>query len=85
MADTEGGFRLTFGEGRGLLSLASRDISAFGRVERLELEIPNLRFPFDVSGGVTRFKNHRLRLREMAVSFQADDLAGAEFAAGGDR
>ena len=76
MADTEGGFRLTFGEGRGLLSLASRDISAFGRVERLELEIPNLRFPFDVSGGVTRFKNHRLRLREMAVSFQADDLAG---------
>ena len=75
MADTEGAFRLTFVEGRGLLSLAGRDISAFGRVEKLELEIPNLRFPFDLSGGVTRFKNHRLRLREMAVSFEADDLA----------
>jgi len=50
MADTEGAFRLTFVEGRGLLSLAGRDIPAFGRVEKLELEIPNLRFPFDLSG-----------------------------------
>ena len=76
MADTDGAFRLTFVEGRGLLSLAGRDISAFGRVEKLELEIPDLRFPFDLSGGVTRFKNHRLRLREMEVSFEANDLAG---------
>ena len=76
MADTEGAFRLTFVEGRGLLSWAGRDLSAFGRVEKLELEIPDLRFPFDLSGGVTRFKNHRLKLREMAVSFAADDLAG---------
>ena len=76
MADTEGAFRLTFVEGRGLLSLAGRDLSAFGRVDKLELEIPDLRFPFDLSGGVTRFKNHRLKLREMAVSFAADDLAG---------
>ena len=76
MADPEGAFRLTFVEGRGLLSLAGRDISTFGRVEKLELEIPNLRFPFDLSGGVTRFRNHRLRLRELAVSFGSDDLAG---------
>ena len=76
MSDTEGAFRLTFVEGRGLLSLAARDIAAFGRVEKLELEIPNLRFPFDLSGGVNRFKNHRLRLREMAVSFEANALAG---------
>ena len=74
MADTEGAFRLTFVEGRGLLSLAGRHIPAFGRVEKLELEIPNLRFPFDLSGGVTRFKNHRLKLRELAVSFEAKDL-----------
>jgi len=76
MADTEGAFRLTFVEGRGLLSLAARDIPAFGRVEKLELEIPNLRFPFDLSGGVTRFKNYRLRLRELGVSFEAKDLTG---------
>ena len=76
MADAEGAFRLTFVEGRGLLSLAGRDLSAFGRVDKLELEIPDLRFPFDLSGGVNRFKNHRLKLREMVVSFAADDLAG---------
>jgi hypothetical protein len=75
MNDTEGAFRLTFLEGQGLLSLAARDVPTFGRVERLELEIPNLRFPFDLSGGVTRFKNLRLRLRDMAVSFSAEDLA----------
>lgn len=74
MNDTEGAFRLTFVEGQGLLSLAARDVPTFGRVERLELEIPNLRFPFDLSGGVTRFKNLRLRLRDMAVSFTAEDL-----------
>jgi len=76
MAEPEGAFRLTFVEGRGLLSLAGRELSTFGRVEKLELEIPNLRFPFDLSGGVTRFQNHRLKLREMAVWFRADDLTG---------
>ena len=76
MVDTEGAFRLTFVEGRGLLSLAGRNIPGFGRVEKLELEIPNLRFPFDLSGGVTRFKNHRLKLRELAASFEAKDLMG---------
>jgi tetratricopeptide (TPR) repeat protein len=74
MNDTEGAFRLTFVEGQGLLSLTARDVPSFGRVERLELEIPNLRFPFDLSGGVTRFKNLRLRLRDMSVSFAAEDL-----------
>ena len=82
MADTEGAFRLTFVEGRGLLSLAGRDIPGFGRVEKLELEIPNLRFPFDLSGGVTRFKNHRLRLRELAVSL-ATVLGFVSFVPGG--
>ncbi len=51
MNDTEGAFRLTFVEGQGLLSLTARDVPTFGRVERLDLEIPNLRFPFDLSGG----------------------------------
>jgi len=64
MAESEGVFRLTFVQGRGLLSLSGRDFEGLGRVAALELEIPNLRFPFDLSGGVARFKNRRLRLRE---------------------
>ncbi len=75
MAEPEGAFRLTFVEGRGLLTLAGRDIPELGRVERLELEIPNLRFPVDVSGGLARFKNRRLRLRQMVISLGAPDLA----------
>ena len=76
MAESEGAFRLTFVQGRGLLSLAGRDIEGLGRVDSLELEIPNLRFPFDLSGGVARFKNRRLRLRELALFVGSRELTG---------
>ena len=63
MSETEGAFRLTFVQGRGLLTMGGRDFPGVGRVDSLELEIPNLSFPFDLSGGITRFKNRRLRLK----------------------
>jgi hypothetical protein len=76
MVESEGAFRLTFVQGRGLLSLAGRDFEGLGRVDSLELEIPNLRFPFDLSGGVARFKNRRLRLRELALFVSSRELTG---------
>ncbi len=76
MVESEGAFRLTFVQGRGLLSLAGRDFEGLGRVDSLELEIPNLRFPFDLSGGVARFKNRRLRLRELALFVGSRELTG---------
>jgi len=76
MADSEGAFRLTFVQGHGLLSLGGRDFEGLGRVDTLELEIPNLRFPFDLSGGVARFKNRRLRLRELALFVGSPELTG---------
>ena len=76
MAESEGAFRLTFVQGRGLLSLAGRDFDGLGRVDSLELEIPNLRFPFDLSGGVARFKNRRLRLRELSLFVGSRELTG---------
>jgi tetratricopeptide (TPR) repeat protein len=76
MAETEGAFRLTFVQGKGLLSLTGRDFEDLGRVDRLELEIPNLHFPFDMSGGVARFKNRRLRLRELSLSVGAAEMTG---------
>ena len=76
MADSEGAFRLTFVQGRGLLSLGGRDFEGLGRVDTLELEIPNLHFPFDLSGGVARFKNRRLRLRELALFVGSRELTG---------
>ena len=76
MAEGEGAFRLTFVQGRGLLSLAGRDFEGLGRVDSLELEIPDLRFPFDLSGGVGRFKNRRLRLRELSLFVGAGEITG---------
>jgi tetratricopeptide (TPR) repeat protein len=76
MADSEGAFRLTFVQGHGLLSLGGRDFEGLGRVDSLELEIPNLRFPFDLSGGVARFKNRRLRLRELSLFVRAKEIVG---------
>ncbi|MBN2576742.1 MAG: hypothetical protein JXP73_19415 [Deltaproteobacteria bacterium] len=76
MTETEGAFRLTFVQGRGLLSLAGRDFAGLGHVDSLELEIPNLRFPFDLSGGIARFKNRRLKLCELALAVGSDDLSG---------
>jgi tetratricopeptide (TPR) repeat protein len=76
MAESEGAFRLTFVQGHGLLSLGGRDFEGLGRVDTLELDIPNLRFPFDLSGGVARFKNRRLRLRELALLVGGRELTG---------
>ena len=76
MVESEGAFRLTFAQGRGLLSLAGREFEGLGRVDSLELEIPNLHFPFDLSGGVARFKNRRLRLRELALFVGSRELTG---------
>jgi tetratricopeptide (TPR) repeat protein len=76
MAESEGAFRLTFVQGRGLLSLTDRDFEGLGHVDALELEIPNLRFPFDLSGGVARFKNRRLNLRELSLFVGAKELTG---------
>ena len=76
MVESEGAFRLTFVQGRGLLSLTNRDFEGLGRVDSLELEIPNLHFPFDLSGGVARFKNRRLRLRELALCVGGRELTG---------
>jgi tetratricopeptide (TPR) repeat protein len=74
MTETEGAFRLTFVQGRGLLSLVGRDFEGLGHVDSLELEIPNLSFPFDLSGGITRFKNRRLRLRELALAVGGEEI-----------
>ncbi|HEY7954123.1 MAG TPA: tetratricopeptide repeat protein, partial [Polyangia bacterium] len=60
-------FALRLVDGRGLLGLREpAPLAAAGpapaTLSRLELEIPELRFPFDVSGGAARFQNRRCRL-----------------------
>src|SRR4051794_4430127 len=68
------GFALTFVQGRAVVGIEQRPLAPLGRVDRLEMEVPNLRFPFDFSGGVARFANRRCRLRELVLSLPAVEV-----------
>lgn len=70
------GFTLSFISGRGLLTSREKPVGPF-EIKVLELEIPNIEFPFDVTGGSDRFKSRRCHLRHLAVSLDADGLAAA--------
>src|SRR6185312_14181483 len=52
-------FALRFVDGKGVLGLGEKLPLSLVDVDRLELRVPNLRFPFDVSGGVARFQSRR--------------------------
>jgi tetratricopeptide (TPR) repeat protein len=68
------GFALNFVSGRGLLISRDRKLGPL-ELKTLELEIPNIAFPFDVTGGAERFKTHRCLLRHLAFGLDADGLA----------
>jgi tetratricopeptide (TPR) repeat protein len=68
------GFSLTFAAGKGIAALRNRRLGAI-EVERLDLEIPKLVFPFDISGGVSRFQNRRCVVRSASFSISEESLA----------
>jgi tetratricopeptide (TPR) repeat protein len=61
-------FALRFVDGRGLLDLRAPQRLDWVALEKLEMEIPNLRFPFDVSGGPARFQTRRCLLSTAALT-----------------
>ena len=67
------GFRLAFDDGRAMLDLSGGVQTGLARVERLRLEVPDLRYPFDLTAGLSRFQSRRCLLRELVVSL--DTLA----------
>ncbi len=68
------GFALNFISGRGLLSARERKLGPLD-LKILEMEIPGIAFPFDVTGGADRFKTHRCKLRHLVVGFDSDGIA----------
>jgi tetratricopeptide (TPR) repeat protein len=68
-------FTLSFIEGNGVLQLEDRPLGVGGLAERLALDIPGLRFPFDLSGGLARFQNRHSRLRELVLAFTPAEIA----------
>ncbi|MDB4970575.1 MAG: Tetratricopeptide 4 [Myxococcales bacterium] len=67
-------FALKFVDGRGVLGLGAQTLFDLVGIERLELTVPNLRFPFDASGGTARFQNRRCELGAAALRVEADKL-----------
>ncbi len=68
------GFSLEFWENTALLTLADRKIEGGLVVNRIVLEVPGVRFPFDVRGGAEQFVHHRCRLRLLDISIRDDDM-----------
>ncbi|MBI5481971.1 MAG: hypothetical protein HY906_24160, partial [Deltaproteobacteria bacterium] len=70
------GFSLSFVAGTGVLALRDRPGGSLCLCEHLELEIPDLTFPFDVSGGAGKFQHRRSRLRRARLRIGAAEMAG---------
>jgi tetratricopeptide (TPR) repeat protein len=70
------GFGLEFRRGSTLVTLEHRPLPGGLLIDRLELEVPEVSFPFDVLGGAEQFRHRRCRLRALSLS-----MAGAELAA----
>jgi tetratricopeptide (TPR) repeat protein len=68
-------FQIRFQDGRGLIGLREPARLAIADVARLELEVPQLRFPFDVAGGVARFATRRCLLHGLELTLDDAQLA----------
>lgn len=69
------GFSLEFRENAALVTLRDRVAPGGIRIESLELEVPDVRFPFDVAGGAEQFRHRRCRLRMLVASIEQAEVA----------
>lgn len=65
-------FRLAGGSGR--LTLGERTFFGWLRLDRLELEVPELRLPIDLAVGPETFQRHRTRARQADLRMEQADL-----------
>jgi hypothetical protein len=70
-------FSLTIVDGRARLAGSPGPVPVLGRVDRLALEVPGLRFPFDLSQGARAFRSRRCRLVEFGFSVAPLELEHA--------
>jgi tetratricopeptide (TPR) repeat protein len=68
------GFELRFADGRAFVSAAGRPLGEGMVARQFAMEIPHVRFPFDVTGGAERFRDQRCALRELEVAIDAEQL-----------
>lgn len=68
------GFALRLESGKALLELKDKPLQKGVTIGRLEMEIPKVKFPFDVSGGAERFHSQRCVLRSLVLHLSHDAL-----------
>ncbi len=68
------GFTLSFVAGKGLLTTRDLKLGPFD-IKVLELEIPHIKFPFDVTGGAEKFKTRRCELKLLTVALSGEAIA----------
>src|SRR5690606_27223254 len=68
------GFMLRLESGRALLELKERPLGRGVTLRALEMEIPKVKFPFDVTGGAERFHSTRCVLRTLVLQLEHDTL-----------
>lgn len=69
------GFTLRLESGRAVVDAKDRPLGGGLHLARLEMEIPNVKFPFDVSGGAERFRSQRCMLRTLVLQLPNNALA----------
>ncbi|MCP4197680.1 MAG: tetratricopeptide repeat protein [Proteobacteria bacterium] len=72
--DDSDGFALSFSGGQGILTLRNEPLSEIVTVEQLDLVIPNLAFPFDITGGVGGLRNKRHMLSRLTFTVTLEKL-----------
>ncbi|MHB1845251.1 MAG: hypothetical protein ACYCWW_10505, partial [Deltaproteobacteria bacterium] len=68
------GFELRLDRGRAFIEVSGRPLTQGLTVRRFSMEVPGLRFPFDVTGGADRFRDRRCLLRELELVVEASSL-----------
>ncbi|MCP4679462.1 MAG: tetratricopeptide repeat protein [Deltaproteobacteria bacterium] len=72
--EASGGFALAFSGGRGIIAMDDEPLSDAATVDRLELFISDLAFPFDVTAGVKGLRHRRHTLGRLKITVTLDGL-----------
>lgn len=67
-------FEIQVGDGRGLLLMRPRTFGGWLRVESLQLQIPEMIFPLDITGGMAQFQRQRCSLLDATFRLERASL-----------
>jgi tetratricopeptide (TPR) repeat protein len=65
---------LSLVDGRGVVTLSRPVTCGPLRLDELEMEVPSIQFPFDLSGGSRRFRHRRCRLTASLLQLQPKEI-----------